>query len=295
MAEETAARGNDGREEDPPHKLPRTEPGVEVAGGQEAAVRSSDHPLQQQPQQPVEFEVLCREEKPAGLEIQLVDEQGQPLAEDTGAFTATCSTLPDGGWAAGRVLYVGPGGKLRLSVEPPRVQRDHAAVAAENEATATPDLDLDPATMRVLQEHRLVLEPSSSNLNHAMPLVLIFKVQVSRGPVGRVGRFRMMPYVSSMLQAGSYPVSMQFSNVWGLDSPDDVIDVHLPDRDPPPGGGIAATATTRAPKVCVRAADGSDYSPSIDTSQRVRGGPPEHPGHLHPVTFPLFHLSLSYV
>lgn len=61
----------------------------------------------------------------------------------------------------------------------------------------------------------------------------------------------MDPYICILLQAGSYPVSMHSSNVWGLDNCDGVVEFNLPD---------SGTATTIAPKIWVKAADGERES-----------------------------------
>ena len=175
----------------PARKRPRIEPGPGSGSGSgpreghDANEGPSDPPPPNQHlQRPsVEFEVFCREEQPAKLEILLLDEQGQPLGEAAAAeFVVTCPTLSvDGGSGGGQAVHLlGSGGRLNLAFVPPRAPRDNTHPAGTGgAATAVPelDLDLDPAK-RVVQEHRVVLEPTGPSYTHVLPLVLVVKVQV---------------------------------------------------------------------------------------------------------------------
>ncbi len=124
------------------------------------------------PGRPMTTEVICREEDELELEVQLLDEQGEPLGDTPGTFQATCPTLT-GEWQAGRTLVAGPGGKLSIALSVPRAPRgppDAAlAVAADDTERGSPS--------GAVAVHRMTLEPSVARVQ---PLLLLLLVKVRR-------------------------------------------------------------------------------------------------------------------
>ena len=118
-------------------------------------------------------EVFCREEDTVDIDIKLTDEVNVDIdIKLTDKFTASCSSLP----IDGHVVHVGPHGRLRLpQITLPRVQRDHTEV----ETQQRDHTEAETLQTRVIQEHRLVLEPSVSNRMYTMPISFTIKVQVS--------------------------------------------------------------------------------------------------------------------